>query len=163
MIDASPVTAPGTREVSDLLSACARMDLWGWSEVTKAACRAVGTCIKSQRRPVYSCSRCAPCAGGGIDCALLEKKWNQQPSKRKQMDILESFFPVLSFIQTHLFFNNFQWIIYFSDITSIKDNLTNWSLSREKLSRIHRINTLALPFLQLDHYKRKTCPHFLDN
>ena len=80
VIEASPVAAPDTREVLDLQSACARMDMWGLSEVAKAACStaccykkcAVGTCIKSQRRPVCSCSRCAPGAGGGLDRALLE-------------------------------------------------------------------------------------------
>ena len=74
MIDASPVAAPDTTEVLDLQSACARMDIWGLSEVAKALCGAVGTCIKSQGRPVCSCSRCAPGARGGIDCALLGKK-----------------------------------------------------------------------------------------
>ena len=60
------------------------MDIWGWSEVAKAFCGAVGNCIHSQGRPVCSCFRCAPGGGGGIDCALWGEKWNQQPSKRKQ-------------------------------------------------------------------------------
>ena len=60
VVDASPVAAPDTREVPDLSSACARMDVWDLSEVAKALCGAVGTCIKSQGRPVGSCSRCAP-------------------------------------------------------------------------------------------------------
>ena len=82
VIDASPVAAPDTKEVRDLLSACARMDVWGWSAVAKALCGAaccykncaVSTCFKSQGRPVCSCSR----------CALSGKKWNQPQSKRKQ-------------------------------------------------------------------------------
>ena len=74
MIDASPVAAPDTREVLDLQSACARMDIWGLSEVAKALCGTVGTCIKSQGRPVCSCSRCTPGAGGGIGCVLSGKK-----------------------------------------------------------------------------------------
>lgn len=67
------------RQVPDLLSACARMDTWGLSEVAKAACGAacyykncaVGTCVKSGGRPVCTCSCCAPGAGGGISCAYL--------------------------------------------------------------------------------------------
>ena len=60
-------------EVPDLLSACARIDIWRLHGVAKALCGAVGTCIKSRGRPVCNCSR----------CALLGKKWNQQQSKRK--------------------------------------------------------------------------------
>ena len=74
MIDASPVAAPETKEIPDLSSACARMDTWGSSEVAKALCSAVAACFKSQGRPVCSCSRCAPGAGGGIGCALSGKK-----------------------------------------------------------------------------------------
>ena len=74
MIDASPVAAPDTREVPDLLSACARMYICGSSDVANAFCGAVGTCVKSQERPVCSCFRCAPGAGGGIVCALSGKK-----------------------------------------------------------------------------------------
>ena len=74
MIDASPVVAPDTREVSDLQSACPRMDIEGLNELVKALCGAVGTCIKSQGRPVCSCSRCASGAGGVIGCALSGKK-----------------------------------------------------------------------------------------
>ena len=74
MIDASPVAAPGSKGVPDLQSACARTDSWSLSEVAKALCGAVGTCIKSQGRPVCSCSRSAPGAGGRIDCALSGKK-----------------------------------------------------------------------------------------
>ena len=70
VIDASPVAAPDIREVLNLLSACARMDIWGLSEVAKALCGAVGTCIKSQGRSVCSCSRCALGAEGGIVCVL---------------------------------------------------------------------------------------------
>ena len=58
VIDASPIAAP-SRGVPDLLSACARMDVWSLSGVAKALCGAVGTCIKSQGRPDCSCSRCA--------------------------------------------------------------------------------------------------------
>ena len=74
MIDASPVAAPKTRELPDLQSACARMDIWGLSELSKVVCGGVGTCIRSQERPVCSCSRCTPDAGDGIGCALLGKK-----------------------------------------------------------------------------------------
>ena len=84
VIDASPVAAPDTNEALDLQSACARMDIRGFSEAAKALCGAVGTWIKSQGRPVCSCSRCAPGVGGGISCALFGNKWNQQPSKRKR-------------------------------------------------------------------------------
>ena len=83
VIDASPVAAP-CGGVPDLLSACASMDIWGLSEVAKPLCGAAGTCIKSRRGPVCSCSCCAPGAGGSIGCALLGKKWNQPQSKRKQ-------------------------------------------------------------------------------
>ena len=92
MVDASPVAAPDTREVPDLLSACARMDIRDSSEVAKAFCGAVGICIKSQGRPICSCSRCATDAGGGICCALSGKKGNQQQSNRKQIDTQESLF-----------------------------------------------------------------------
>ena len=74
MVDASPAAAPEAKEISNLQSACERMDMWGLSEVTKALCGAVGTCIKSQGRSACSCSRCAPGAGGGLGCALLGKK-----------------------------------------------------------------------------------------
>ena len=74
MIDASPVAAADTREVRDLQSACARTDIWGLSEVAKALCGAVGTCINSQGRPVCFCARCAPGAGGSIACALSGKR-----------------------------------------------------------------------------------------
>jgi hypothetical protein len=74
VIDARPVAVPDTNEIPDLLSACARMDIRGFSEVAKALCDAVGTCIKSQERPVFGCSRCAPVAEGGVGCALSEKK-----------------------------------------------------------------------------------------
>ena len=72
--NASPVAAPDTSEVPDLQSACAIMDIWGFSEVAKALCGAVSTCVKSQGSPVCSCSRRAPGAGGGIGCALSGKK-----------------------------------------------------------------------------------------
>ena len=73
MIDASPVSVP-SRWVPDLQSACARMNIWGLREVAKALCGAVGACIKSQGRPVCSCSRWALGPGGGIGCALSGKK-----------------------------------------------------------------------------------------
>ena len=80
MIDATPATSR-SGGVPDLQSVCARMDIWGLSEVAKALCSAaccyqnyaIGTCIKSQGRPIYSCSRYAPGAGGGIGLALLVK------------------------------------------------------------------------------------------
>ena len=74
MIDASPVAAPDTREVLDPQSACARIDIWRLHGVAKALCGAVVNCIEYQGGPVCSCSRCAPGAGGGIDCALSGKK-----------------------------------------------------------------------------------------
>ena len=70
MIDASQVAAPDTKEAPDLQSACARIDIWGLSDVAKAFRGAIGTCIKSQGRSICSCSRCAPGAGGGIGCQL---------------------------------------------------------------------------------------------
>ena len=84
MIDASLVAAPDAREVLDLQSVCARMDTWDLSEVAKALCGAVSTCVKSQGRPVCRCSRSTAGAGGGLGCALSGKKWNQPPSKRNQ-------------------------------------------------------------------------------
>ena len=74
MIGARLVAASDTREFPYLQSACARMDTRDSREVLKALCGAVDTCINSQGRPVYSCSCCAPGVGGGIDCALSEKK-----------------------------------------------------------------------------------------
>jgi hypothetical protein len=73
VIDASSAAAP-SGGVPDLQSACARIDIWGSSEVAKALCGAVGTSIKSQGRPVCTCSR----------CALSEKRWNHLQSKIKQ-------------------------------------------------------------------------------
>ena len=149
VIDASPVAAPDTREVLDLQSACARMDIWGSGEVAKALCGAVGTCTKSRGRLVCSCSRCSPGTGGGIGCALSGKKWNQIQSKRKQS---------LTFKRV-----SFQFILSFTPISSSricrksltsqtslskKDDLSSWSPSRDKLRRIHRTNTLALSLLQ---------------
>ena len=66
----------------ELQSACARMDIWSLCEIGKALSGAaycykncaVGTCIKSQGRPVWSCSRCARGAEGGIGWALSGKK-----------------------------------------------------------------------------------------
>ena len=82
---------------------------------------AVGICIKSQGRPVRSCSRCAAGAGGGIGCALPGKKGTLQPSKKNtEIDIQDIFLPVLSFIHTNLFFKNFQRIINFPDLTFYK-------------------------------------------
>ena len=57
MIVAIPVAAPDTKEVPDLLSAWARINIWDLSEVVKALRGAVGTCIESRARPVCSCSR----------------------------------------------------------------------------------------------------------
>ena len=74
VIDASPVAEPDTREVLDLQSVCPRMDIRDSGEVAKAFCGAVGIGIKSQGRPVCSCSCCATDAGGGIGCALSGKK-----------------------------------------------------------------------------------------
>ena len=110
VIDASTVAAP-SRGVPDILSACARMDIWGLSEVAKALCGAaccykncaVGTFIESQERLACSCSRCAPDTDGGIDCALCEKRWNQQRSKTKQR---LTFKKVFSFIHNNIFFKN---------------------------------------------------------
>ena len=45
VIDASPAAAPDTREVPDLQSGCARMDIWDLSEVAKPLCGAVGPII----------------------------------------------------------------------------------------------------------------------
>ena len=73
MIDASSVAVP-SRGVFDLLSACARLNIWDLREVAKALCGAVGTSIESRGRPVYSYSRCTPGAGGSIGCALSRKK-----------------------------------------------------------------------------------------
>ena len=53
MIDAFPVGAP-SRGVSDLQPACARMGIWGLSEVAKELCGAVNTGIKLQGTPVCS-------------------------------------------------------------------------------------------------------------
>ena len=161
MIDASPVAAPDIKEVSDLLSACARMDIWGLSEVAKAWCGAAScykncaasTSIKSQGRPVCSCSRCAPGARRYRLCTVRKEMKSTTIKKKSEIDIQESFFPVLSFIHSHLFFKNFMQIINFLDLTFAKKNyLTNWSPSREKRIGIHRINTLVLPLLRQDYF-----------
>ena len=164
VINTSPVAAPDTREIPDLQSARTRMDIWCLSDVVKVVCDAVATCTKSQGRPVCSCSRRAPGAGGGIGCALAGKKWNQSQLKRKQRLTFETV--------------SFQFFLLFAPISSLriwnklstshtslsnKDDLSRWSPSREKLRRILRINTLALSLLWQDYYKRKTCPHLLDN
>ena len=72
VIDASSVAAPNIREVSEFQSACARMDMWGLSEVAKALCGAA--CIESQGRLVCTCSHFAPGTEGNIGCALSGKK-----------------------------------------------------------------------------------------
>ena len=74
VIDASLVAAPDIKKVPDLQSVYATMDSWGFSEVAKVLCGAVGTSIKSQGRPVCSCFRCASGAGNGIGCALSREK-----------------------------------------------------------------------------------------
>ena len=75
LTDASLFAAPDTREVLDIQSACARMDMWGFRE---AVCCykycVVGNCVESQGRPICSGSRCAPGAGVGIGCALSGMK-----------------------------------------------------------------------------------------
>ena len=126
----------------DLLSACARMDFWSLSGVAKALCGAVGTCIKYQGRPVCSCSRCALGTGGGFVCTLSGMK--EINHNRKE---------------------NWDWHSKeFLSRTSLimKDDLSSWSPSREKLRRMHRTTTLALPLLLRDYFQRKTCPHLLD-
>ena len=80
MIDATPATSR-SGGVPDLQSVCARMDIWGLSEVAKASCGAacyykncaIGTGIKSRGRPVCSCSRFAPGARGRIGLTLSVK------------------------------------------------------------------------------------------
>ena len=74
VIDASSVAAPDIREVLDLQSAPAKIYTWDLSEVAKALRGAIDTCIKSQGRPVCSCSRGVSGAGGGIGYALSGKK-----------------------------------------------------------------------------------------
>ena len=136
VIDASLAAVP-SGGVPDLLSACPRIDIWGSSEVAKALCGAtcyykncaIGICIKSQGRPVCSCSRCAPGAVGGIDCALSETKWNQPQSKRKQGLTFKKAF---SLIYNNISFKNWKGIINFSDLTSRKGDQSSWSPSTEK-------------------------------
>ena len=150
VIDASPVTTPDTREVPHLQSACTRMDVWGFSKVAKALCDAVGTCVKSQGRLVCRCSRCAPGAGGGIGCTLSGKKWYQQPSKRKQRLTLKKLF----------FFHPQQYFLQEFAVNHLllrphflkKDDLSNWSPSREELRRIRGINTLVPALLRQDYF-----------
>ena len=153
--DASPVASP-SRGVPDLFTACARMDIWDWGEVAKTLCDAacaVSTLIKSQGRPVCSCSRCAPGVGGGIDCALSEKRWNQPQSKRKQRLIFKKvsfqLFLLLTPISSSKIRNN--------SSTSSRSlpkkgdlSISSRSPSSEKLRRIHRIKTLVLPRLWQD-------------
>ena len=74
VMNVSPVAVSDTRGISNLQSAFGGIDIWGSNEVPKALYGAVGTCIKSQQRPVYSCSHCASDAGGSIDWALSGKK-----------------------------------------------------------------------------------------
>ena len=161
MIDASPVAAPDTREVPDLSSVFAGMDIWCLSGVAKALSGAA--CIKSQR-PVCSCSRCALGAGGGIGCALSRKKWEQHPLKRKQRlsfnKVSFQFFLLFTSICSSRICSK---LIYFSDPTFKKDDLSSWSPSREKLRRINRIRTLVRPLLRQDYFWHKTCRHLLDN
>ena len=57
-----------------------------------------------------------------------------------------------SFIHTNLSFENLKWIIKFSGFTSKKDDLSRWSPPRDKLRRIHRITTLAVPLLWQDDF-----------
>lgn len=66
---------------------------------------------------------------------------------------------LFSFIHNNIFSKNLKWIINFADVTFKKDDLTNWSPSREKL----RTNKLALSLLQQDCFQRETCPYLLDN
>ena len=73
MIDTSSVGAP-SRGVPDLFTVCARTDIWGLSEVSKALCGTVGSSIKSRGRPVCFCSRFAPDGGDDIGCALSGKQ-----------------------------------------------------------------------------------------
>ena len=152
VIDASPVAAPDTRDVPDLQSACTSMDIWSWSEVAKALCGAagcyencgVGTCIKSQGRPVCSCSFRTPGAGGSIDCALSGKKWTQLPSKRKQRlrfkKVSFQFFLLFTPIFSSRIWNQ-SWISQTS--LSEKDDLSSWTLSKEKRRRTHSIKNLV--------------------
>ena len=58
------------------------IDKWPLDGVAKALCGAVGTCIKSHGRPVCTCSRCAPGAGGDIACALSGN--NETSNNRKE-------------------------------------------------------------------------------
>lgn len=63
-------------ESRDMLSVCARMDVWGLSEVAEKLCIgaccsqncATGTCVKRSGQPVCVCSRCADGGGGGVGC-----------------------------------------------------------------------------------------------
>lgn len=82
------------------------MDVWGLSKVAKALCDAVGTCVKSQGRPVCRCSRYAPGTWGDIGCALSGKKWIRQLSKRNQRLTLKNVF----------FFYPQQYLLQESDI-----------------------------------------------
>ncbi|UJR17055.1 hypothetical protein I4U23_003952 [Adineta vaga] len=62
----------------DLFSVCARMDIWGLSEVAEKLCIgaccaqncATGKCVKRGGRPVCVCNRCADGGGGGIACLI---------------------------------------------------------------------------------------------
>jgi len=57
---------------------CARMDIWGLSEVAEKLCIGAccaqncgtGKCVKQNGRPVCVCNRCANGGGAGIGCLL---------------------------------------------------------------------------------------------
>lgn len=62
----------------DMFSVCARMDIWGLSEVAEKLCIGAccsqncgtGRCYKRHGRPVCICSRCANGGGAGIGCFI---------------------------------------------------------------------------------------------
>ena len=61
-----------------IFTVCARMDIWGLSEVAEKLCVGAccsqncgtGRCVKRDGRPVCVCDRCANGGGGGIGCFI---------------------------------------------------------------------------------------------
>ena len=156
VIDASSVAAPDTREVPYLLSACARMDIWGLNEVVKAlfgaACcwylykisrktslQLSSLCTRRWRRYRLCTVR------KEMKSTTIKKVIQRMTFKKVSLQFFLWFTPISSSRVWRKFIN-------FSDLTSKKDDRTNRSPSREKLRRIQRIITLALSLLRKDYF-----------
>ena len=78
----------------DLQSACARMDMWGFSKLAEVLCGAVGSVYQISRKTrlqLFSLCTRGCRSVSAVHCS--RKKWNQQQSKRNsEIDTRESFF-----------------------------------------------------------------------